>query len=212
MNRYQRIWSSPSFAPRAKLVGIPATSYKRSRIQRELLRGARSLRRLGARPRLPSAPIDLLRRRAIGAGLCARPHRLPRLWRTTAPHCRADRPHLSPALSTRRRAPDRAVTAYPLESPTPAKVGLRRITYDSTLHRSRSLLVGSWPPRSPSIPGPSAPTTSPFVCRVGPEPQAQAPREGQVFLRIGGCRIGYSFDEFAKEITPALVWIIHREK
>ena len=66
----------------------------------------------------------------------------------------------------------------PLESPTPARGGLRRITYDSTLHRSRSLLVGSRPPRSPSIPGPSAPTTSPFVPRVGPEPQAQAPRKG----------------------------------
>ena len=70
MNRYQRIWSSPSFAPRAKLVGIPATSYKRSRIQRELLRGARSLRRLGARPRLPSAPIDLVRVFAFDVTVC----------------------------------------------------------------------------------------------------------------------------------------------
>ena len=131
----------------------------------------RSLRRLGARPRLPSAPIDLLRRRAIGAGLCVRRHRLPRLWRTTAPHCRADRPRLSPARSTRRRAPDRAVTAYPPREPHPSKGGTspHNLRLDTT-----SLAV---PPRRIAAPSKSVDPRpiSPYNKPLRPSGRTRAP-------------------------------------
>jgi hypothetical protein len=109
---------------------------------------------------------------AIGAGLCARRHRLPRLWRTAAPHCRADPPRLSPSRSTRRRAPDRAATAYPPREPHPSKGGTspHNLRLDTT-----SLAV---PPRriaapSKSVdPRPISPYNKPLRPSGPAEPQA----------------------------------------
>ena len=48
--------------------------------------------------------------------------------------------------------------AKKIQSPTPASVGLRRITYDdSTLHRSRSPLVGRRSPSKSVYPLPISP-------------------------------------------------------
>ena len=57
----------------------------------------------------PSTPLG----GAIGARLCARRHRLPRLWWTPAPDRRTDRRRIGPALSTRGRPANRAPAASP---------------------------------------------------------------------------------------------------
>ena len=115
---------------------------------------------------------------AIGAGLCARRHRLPRLWRTAAPHCCVDRSRLSPSLSTRRRAPDRATTAYP---PHPSKSGTspHNLLLDAT-----SLVV---PPRRLVSPSKSVylRPISPYNKPVHPSGRARSSRRAKARTPAG---------------------------
>ena len=114
---------------------------------------------------------------AIGVGLCARRHRLPRLWRTAAPHCCVDRSRLSPSLSTRRRAPDRATTAYP---PHPSKSGTspHNLLLDAT---SLAVLPRRLASPSKSVyPRPISPYNKPVHPSGRAEPEAAAaPRQAR---------------------------------
>jgi len=67
----------------------------------------------GDSPAAPLRPHRLPWAAFIGARLCARRHRLPRLWWTPAPDRRTDRPRIGPGLSTRGRPADRAAAASP---------------------------------------------------------------------------------------------------